>query len=77
LNLISGRRPAVKLKKKQKYDLVFPLGSECKIMDRAGEVGIGIIIGRTFEEHPRYDLRMGDNSIKTNVPIKALEKVEK
>lgn len=67
----------MKLKKKQKYDLVFPLGSECKIMDRAGEVGIGIIIGRTFEEHPRYDLRMRDNSIKANVPTEALEILEK
>lgn len=68
----------MKLKKKtQKFDLVFPLGSECKITDRAGEIGVGIIVGRTFEEHPRYDLRMGDNSIKANVPTEALEKLEK
>lgn len=45
-------------KRKRRATEHFALRDRCTVVDRAGEVGIGTIVSRTFEENARYDLRM-------------------
>jgi hypothetical protein len=45
-------------KRKRRAAEHFALRDRCTVVDRAGEVGIGTIVSRTFEEDARYDLRM-------------------
>mgnify|MGYP003628811421 CR=1 FL=1 len=40
----------------------FTLGEKVTVIDRAGEVGVGTIVSRTYEEHARYDLKMDAGS---------------
>ena len=41
----------------------FALGDRVTVIDRAGEVGVGTVVSRTFEQVVRYDLKMDNDCV--------------
>jgi|ETNvirnome_2_300_1030623.scaffolds.fasta_scaffold73965_2 phage-related protein len=62
---------------KKQIELNFTLGEQVTLVDRAGEVGVGTVVSRTFEETVRYDLKMNlDGAIIKGVTADDLRRTQ-
>ena len=48
-------------------DRTFLISDRITVSDRAGVIGSGKIIGRTYEASPTYDVRLDDGKLLINV----------
>jgi hypothetical protein len=60
--------------KNRTVPIFFTLGETATVVDRAGDVGVGKIVSRTFEEKARYDLRMNNGAIIKEVTADQLRR---
>ena len=48
-------------------DRAFLLSDKITVSDRAGVIGTGTIVGKTYETPPSYDVRLDDGRLLINV----------
>jgi hypothetical protein len=48
-------------------DRLFLLNDRVAVSDRAGRIGSGYVIGRTYQTPPNYDVRLDDGKLLVNV----------